>query len=66
MHALGLFRERPAHLRRLSGVAKVSLDNRFTRRVVVSPSPPCSFTCAAAAVHAAFVDRMSWRNSCTG
>ena len=40
MHALGLFRERPAHLRRLSGVAKVSLDNRFTRRVVVSPSPP--------------------------
>ena len=41
MHALGLFRERPAHLRRLSGVAKVSLDNRFTRRVVVSP-PACS------------------------
>lgn len=29
-----LCKERPAHLRRLTGVAKVSLDNRFTRRVV--------------------------------
>eukprot|EP01046_Picozoa_sp_COSAG06_P017580 COSAG06_NODE_1201_length_10291_cov_9.960655_1_plen_453_part_00 len=32
--AAGLFQERPVHLRRLTGVAKVSLDNRFTRRAV--------------------------------
>lgn len=32
--AAELCQERPAHLRRLTGVAKVSLDNRFTRRVV--------------------------------
>ena len=32
--AAELCQERPAHLRRLTGVAKVSLDNRFSRRVV--------------------------------
>lgn len=33
-HVLALFETRPLHLRRLTGVAKVSLDNRFSRRAV--------------------------------